>query len=234
MKILFLTQRDPFFTDTFFREFDKFNIEYSIIDLPNFNTGKLSGALKALRLYGYLGFLKLIVMWIIKYRKTKLKNLKICKSINLTDLKTEVQNFTDHEIVCSISAPSKIDINIFSEDKTLVNIHCGKLPRYAGMMPIFWQLYNDERHIIITLHQMAKEIDTGRVVSMESFTPCASLFDTSVQAKKKSARLLFESLNNLTDGYHHKNQDPEKPVKLNKFPNKQHIKALKKKIKLVQ
>ena len=37
MMIYIFTQRDPFFTDTFLEEFDKYNIPYNVFDFPNFN-----------------------------------------------------------------------------------------------------------------------------------------------------------------------------------------------------
>ena len=37
-----------------------------------------------------------------------------------------------------------------------------ELFQYAGMMPIFWQLFNEETFITVTMHDLAHDIDAGR------------------------------------------------------------------------
>ena len=54
--IFIITQRDPFFIDSFLEEFDKFDIPYTVLDLPSFNKGFGAGLKKALLLYGFIGF----------------------------------------------------------------------------------------------------------------------------------------------------------------------------------
>jgi len=45
-----------------------------------------------------------------------------------------------------------------------INIHSGKLPRYRGMMPNFWQLYHGEKKVGITVHEINEKIDDGRII----------------------------------------------------------------------
>ena len=42
----------------------------------------------------------------------------------------------------------------------------GKTARriYRGMMPTFWQLLHGEKHAVITVHEMAEELDAGAVL----------------------------------------------------------------------
>jgi len=64
MMIYIFTQRDPFFTDTFLEEFDKYNIPYKVFDFPNFNKGLIFGIKRAILLYGFYGFLKMLYIFL--------------------------------------------------------------------------------------------------------------------------------------------------------------------------
>ena len=44
------------------------------------------------------------------------------------------------------------------------NIHFGKLPQYRGAEPLFWQLKNCEREVVITIHKMVEQLDAGDTV----------------------------------------------------------------------
>lgn len=43
------------------------------------------------------------------------------------------------------------------------NIHYGKLPQYGGSFPVFWQVKNQEKEGVLTIHQMDENYDTGPV-----------------------------------------------------------------------
>ena len=43
------------------------------------------------------------------------------------------------------------------------NIHFGKLPKYGGGHPVFWQIKNQETQATLTIHQMDEAYDTGPI-----------------------------------------------------------------------
>lgn len=43
------------------------------------------------------------------------------------------------------------------------NIHFGKLPKYGGGHPAFWQIKNQEKQATLTIHQMDEGYDTGPI-----------------------------------------------------------------------
>lgn len=43
------------------------------------------------------------------------------------------------------------------------NIHFGKLPKYGGGHPAFWQIKNQEKQATLTIHQMDESYDTGPI-----------------------------------------------------------------------
>ena len=46
--IIIITQRDPFFISAFLKQFDKYNLPFSIINMPNFNKGFFLGPKESL------------------------------------------------------------------------------------------------------------------------------------------------------------------------------------------
>lgn len=45
-----------------------------------------------------------------------------------------------------------------------INLHQGLAPFYRGGPPVFWELFNDEREIGLTVHFVAAKVDTGDIV----------------------------------------------------------------------
>lgn len=221
------TQRDPFFTDEFLREFDKFNIEYTVYSLPNFKKGNVAGIKKAIQLYGSMGFLKLTFLYLTKYKWMILKNITREHIIENKQVAEIFKSVKDDDVVLSLSAPIRLPVETLSEKVMKINFHCGKLPRYAGMMPIFWQIYNNEPVITITCHHLSKEIDAGAIIIETEMPVVGSLFTISQAAKQKSAEIFQKILSN--NQRHLKISTPKNDtINLYKFPSKEQIKKFKK------
>jgi len=45
-----------------------------------------------------------------------------------------------------------------------INFHSGLVPHYRGGPPVFWELFNNESELGLTVHWMAKKVDTGDVI----------------------------------------------------------------------
>lgn len=50
-----------------------------------------------------------------------------------------------------------------------LNLHCGRAPDYRGAPPVFWELYNGEREVGVTIHQVTAVLDAGAVFAQEVF-----------------------------------------------------------------
>jgi methionyl-tRNA formyltransferase len=46
-----------------------------------------------------------------------------------------------------------------------VNLHCGQLPQYRGAPPAFWELYNGERDVGVTVHRVTAQVDAGPILA---------------------------------------------------------------------
>lgn len=45
-----------------------------------------------------------------------------------------------------------------------INLHQGLAPFYRGGPPVFWELFNDEKEVGLTVHFVASKVDTGDIV----------------------------------------------------------------------
>lgn len=53
--------------------------------------------------------------------------------------------------------------------KGSINIHQGLTPFYRGGPSIFWELFNDEKEVGVTVHFVASKVDTGDVILQRKF-----------------------------------------------------------------
>ena len=45
-----------------------------------------------------------------------------------------------------------------------INLHQGLAPYYRGGPPVFWELFNNEKEVGLTVHFVAPKVDTGDVI----------------------------------------------------------------------
>jgi len=50
-----------------------------------------------------------------------------------------------------------------------INLHCGQAPQYRGAPPVFWELYNGERQVGVTIHRVTSGVDEGTILQQEVF-----------------------------------------------------------------
>lgn len=50
-----------------------------------------------------------------------------------------------------------------------INLHSGKAPEYRGAAPAFWEMFNGESEVGITIHQVEASLDSGVVYAQECF-----------------------------------------------------------------
>lgn len=55
--------------------------------------------------------------------------------------------------------------NVFSIPRLgSINLHQGLAPYYRGGPPVFWELFNDEKEVGLTVHFVAAKVDTGDII----------------------------------------------------------------------
>jgi methionyl-tRNA formyltransferase len=50
-----------------------------------------------------------------------------------------------------------------------INLHTGKAPEYRGAAPAFWELYNGETAVGVTIHRVVAALDAGSILAQEMF-----------------------------------------------------------------
>jgi|CXWL01.1.fsa_nt_gi methionyl-tRNA formyltransferase len=92
-----------------------------------------------------------------------------------------------------------------------INIHQGMAPLYRGGPTVFWELFNDEKEVGITVHFVAAKVDTGDVV-LQKTVPLDYDFsiyglkyndfldDFRASIKEPSAQLLAEAVRQIAAG----------------------------------
>lgn len=228
MDLYIITQRDPVFVDEFLRNIDysKFKKVY-IFDAPNFGSGKLRGITKFVKLFGFMATGKFAVGAFLN-RPLKLQNVTLI-SASWRECSSQLgcAEVAPNDILLSVSAPHKIDLSILNKFSTTLNFHCGKLPEYAGMMPMFWQLYEGKSTYVVTIHELSENIDEGKILFEADFPFRRTLIKSMIDSKSKSAILFNLYVGNLLKII---NKDQTGNAYLRRYPTERQIKDLHRKI----
>lgn len=193
MRLYILTQRDPVFIDEFLRHtpFEMFS-EVIILDAPNFGGGKLRGLKKFVQLFGFAGTINTIVKTLLN-PSPKFKDNCSLVSKPWPDLMTLLRgaDVSPEDLLLSLSAPHKVPTDVLGRFATRLNFHCGKLPEFAGMMPMFWQRLAGRDNYTITLHDLAADIDQGDIFFEVERPFSVDLLSSMIESKKVCAYIFF-------------------------------------------
>lgn len=83
-----------------------------------------------------------------------------------------------------------------------INLHKGRVPDYRGMPPAFWELWNGERSVGCTVHEVEAGLDTGRVVRSASVvrSPYSTLRGLQLQLDEVGITLMRDAALDLLGG----------------------------------
>ncbi len=111
-----------------------------------------------------------------------------------------------------------------------INIHSSLLPKYRGMLPSFWVLYNKEPCTGVTVHFMDEKIDKGRIILQEKvyIDYPTTMHELITSLKIKGSKVLLKAITKIK-------KNPKKhsyPVipngKYYSLPSKEQIKKFRK------
>jgi methionyl-tRNA formyltransferase len=173
LRILLVTQDDPFYVAIFFKELfkrnfsDRFDLVGVVIQPPLGKKSKKKLIKQMIDFYGYWNFFVLGIKYVL-YKILNIIAIKLFKgnffgsfSVEHILLKNNVRIFElkninteesieylksiNLDIIFSIAASQIFKGNILNLPKIgCFNIHTSKLPKNRGMMPNFWSLFNYE------------------------------------------------------------------------------------------
>ncbi len=146
--------------------------------------------------------------------------LKKCAS-DLNIPLTRVENFHDESSIKLLEA-AKADLGILYGTNIIrepvfsiprlgsINIHQGNAPFYRGGPPVFWELYNGEKEVGITVHFVAAKVDTGDII-LQKLIPLEYDFERygldyqsfldeyRAALREPSARMLAQAVTSIAD-----------------------------------
>jgi methionyl-tRNA formyltransferase len=214
IRIVAVTQSDPFFTGRFFEAFldetARLPIELvEIVLLRNFNESTPALAARLWRLYGTADMIRLLGRYAqarigeVWGRPRSVEAIAAAHGVPTRNLATindpaylRTLGSSRIDVLLSVAAPEIFRADALAAAPHVLNVHCGKLPQYRGMMPTFWALHHGEREVTVTVHEMAEQLDSGVVLAEYPVPvePQDSAFDLAVRAKRVAgaevARLL--------------------------------------------
>ena len=107
------------------------------------------------------------------------------------------------DLIVSYSAPCVFKRHLLEVPKYgCINLHCSLLPKYAGLLPSFWALYNQASSLGATVHRMDDKIDNGALLAqVEVPVPRNPTMFSVIKLTKRAGGLLMVSVINdiLTD-----------------------------------
>jgi methionyl-tRNA formyltransferase len=216
LRLLFVTEDDPLyvirFFEAFFDQYPKDEIEIVGVTIENaFGESLVKTARRVWRFYGPFDCLRLGA----RYARAKARGVSIaslavrhglplvpCESINAPEYIGRVRRL-EPDVIASVAAPEIFRAKILAVPRLgCINIHSGRLPVYRGMMPTFWQLLHGEKHAVITVHEMAEELDAGAVLGTLEWPlrERDNLHRVITETKRAGARLMIDVLRRMRTG----------------------------------
>lgn len=215
MRILFVTQNDPFHIPFFFSELFKERPNYleivGVIVCPPMGKHSIFSLAKQMFMfYGFLPFVRVGIRYVLSLFSRPL--VRLCRSHGVRvyfERSINEKPFlsfweSQHlDLIVSVAAPVIFKKELIGLPKHgCINIHHGALPFYRGMMPTFWQLFHGEKRVGITVHQINERLDEGPIILQEFLTVSEkeSLESLIIRSKQAGAGCLLEAIRRINDG----------------------------------
>jgi methionyl-tRNA formyltransferase len=233
MNIVFFTQEDPFYVKVFFEEFFErykklHEIKAVVISSPMGKKSLWKLASQMFNFYGLIDFIRVGLKYVyVKFmgkksiinhgsnvRKTyTVRQLAHAYGLNVIE-RSDINSvdFINHmreyepDLFISVASPIIFKESLISLPRLdCINIHNAPLPKYRGMLPNFWQLYNEEANSGITVHRINKGIDTGDIIEQQFIPigPEETLHELIVKTKKEGARIIQKVIDDYRRGHIH-------------------------------
>ncbi|MDZ7697246.1 MAG: formyltransferase family protein [Deltaproteobacteria bacterium] len=121
-----------------------------------------------------------------------------------------------------------------------INLHSGRVPEYRGSAPGFWELYNGEAEVGITIHKVVKRLDAGPILLQELFPlngvptdqPLAYLEDYRQSVlRPNGVRMLTHAVDMIAKGTVTEQAQDRSRAKTYPYPNYKELRELKRRIR---
>jgi methionyl-tRNA formyltransferase len=216
LRVHFVTEDDPLyvvqFFETFLSEYPRDAITIVGVTIQQaFNESRAATAKRVFSLYGSIGFARLLLRVMIRKLQKRSIVALVRKdgiplvpamSVNDSDF-VSLMRESKPDVIVSVAAPEIFKLELLETPRLgCINVHSGRLPRYRGMMPAFWQMRFGEPHATVTVHEMAPAIDAGAVLGTAEcpIRERDSVHRVMIETKREAARLMIRVLRELAAG----------------------------------
>lgn len=107
------------------------------------------------------------------------------------------------DLVISYSAPCVFKSELLRLPKFgCINLHCSLLPKYAGLLPSFWTLYDKAETLGVTVHEMDDKIDNGTILGQIKVSKPSnlSMFNVIRVTKRAGGHLMVSIIGEILGG----------------------------------
>lgn len=102
---------------------------------------------------------------------------KLCERLNIPflrhdkkDMKEFLMEIEDETLIFSVHNSYIFPAAVIEKPNlTILNMHIALLPLYRGMNAPTWEIYDQREYAGVTWHEVAAEIDAGRIIVQKSF-----------------------------------------------------------------
>ena len=250
MKVLFITQDDPFYVREFFDELSSVDLSdlgiVSIAIAPPMNKKTLFAlARQMLDFYGPFDFVRMGKRFVFAKIGAHLPSalrrgrafsvsqagenagINVFRVDNVNDA-TFVKSVSDDQIdiIVSVAAPQIFRADLINAPRLgCINIHNATLPEYKGMLPNFWQMYDGRKSVGATVHRINEAIDEGTILLQDEteILPQESLDSLIRRTKRKGVGLVLKVLRDMADGSLETIETPEITASYHTFPTRRDV-----------
>jgi methionyl-tRNA formyltransferase len=253
-RIVFVTQEDPFYVRLFFEEFfakcgARENIAAVVIapTMGKKSITKLAGQMY--EFYGPLDFVRMSLKYLWYRIAARLPWAgrsgrfysieQVCRHYGVPVIETPNVNapaFLSNlrgiapDLVVSVAAPQIFKDPLIQLPRFgCINIHNAKLPKYRGMLPNFWQMFNGETVLGATVHRINASLDDGAILAQsETAThPGESLHAVICRTKRQGAHLVISVIERIGAGTITELPNPKEESSYYTFPKKADVREFR-------
>jgi len=227
LKLLFITQEDPFYVRLFFEEFLAHYLHKDeiagVVIAPTMGNKSFAKLVRQMyEFYGPVDFVRMGLRYVYYKLMNRLAGVwrtrrfysirQVCEHYHVPVLETP--NINDAaflrridslgiDLIISVAAPQIFREALLAIPKQgCINIHNAKLPKYRGMLPNFWQMYYGEKAVGTTIHRINAKLDDGEILFQhESPIESGETLEALIRRTKRlGARFMIEALQNIREG----------------------------------
>jgi folate-dependent phosphoribosylglycinamide formyltransferase PurN len=139
--------------------------------------------------------------WLTTDQLVKKHQLKVHDTTNINSKKTieALKNFKP-DVIVSLYFDQILKKEAISIAKSAtINMHPGILPKYRGIWPNFWKLYNNEKNAGVTIHTMIEKIDEGDIIAQIQYPikKGETALSLNLKTARHGAKLLIKTLRKI-------------------------------------